>query len=143
MEVKYKIADRSLEKNVRLAGTLPPLQLAELLVGSDLLVVPSYYEGFGIVYLEGMGFGIPSVATTAGGAGELVRDGENGYLIDPGDVRSLIQILQRIMSDRDRLRALSLGALRTYHDHPTWGEGVGQARDFLQSFIDGTNQPQG
>ena len=44
------------------------------------MVVPSSYEGYGIVYREGMAFGLPAIGTTSGGASEIITDGENGYL---------------------------------------------------------------
>ena len=43
--------------------------------------MPSSYEGFGIVYLEGMAFGLPALATTAGGAAEIITSGQDGFLV--------------------------------------------------------------
>jgi glycosyltransferase involved in cell wall biosynthesis len=135
IQVKYLIAASRFEKNVRIVGSVPPMELAKLLRDSDLMVVPSRYEGFGIVYLEAMGYGVPVVATSAGGARELVRDWENGFLVDPGDTEGLAEILRHLIFNREPLRTLSLGALQTYWEHPTWGEGAKLVRKFLQSLI--------
>jgi glycosyltransferase involved in cell wall biosynthesis len=105
--------------------------LADKLKASHLLVVPSSYEGFGIVYLEGMAFGLPAIGTTAGAAGEIITDGTDGYLIAPGDARTLAQRLESLARDRDLLSRLSLNALRRYRSQPKWEETAARIRDFL------------
>jgi glycosyltransferase involved in cell wall biosynthesis len=109
-----------IERNTTFLGYCPSYELSTLMKNGHLLVVPSQYEGFGIVYLETMGFGIPPVASAAGGAGHLVRHGKNGFLLQTGDVQGLTDILQSVYHDRDLLARLSLAAYRTYEDHPTW-----------------------
>ena len=82
-----QVADYDLSSIVHFHGSLDNAPLIELLKQSHVLVVPSSYEGFGIVYLEGMGFGLPAIGTTAGAAGEIITHGENGYLIQPDDAK--------------------------------------------------------
>ena len=101
------------------------------------MVVPSSYEGFGIVYLEGMGFGLPAIGTTAGAAGEVIRHGENGYLIEPGNAEALAQVLHHLASDRELLLNLSLNALSRYREQPKWVDTAGRIREFLQEQIEG------
>ena len=66
--IQVQIDDLQLGSQVQLNGPLERQRLETLLRASHVLVVPSTYEGFGIVYLEGMGYGLPAIATT-GGAG--------------------------------------------------------------------------
>ena len=61
-----------------LVGTVPNARIPEYLVTSHLLVVPSHYEALGIAYLEAMRFGLPVIATTAGGAHEIIEDAREG-----------------------------------------------------------------
>jgi len=120
--------------SVMFIDTLSSDELSKLLSRQDILVVPSTYEGFGIVYLEGMGFGLPAIATTAGAAGETIKHGENGFLIQPGDKRALADHIGELAMDRQKLIELSLAALQTYQNGPTW-EGMGQqAHQFLHKF---------
>jgi glycosyltransferase involved in cell wall biosynthesis len=124
-----------LDERVTLSGVLDGTDLAESMAAAHLLVMPSVYEGFGIVYLEGMGFGLPSIATTAGAAGELIADGENGFLIPPDNPKALANRLQSLAADRDRLAQMSLAALARFARHPTWADSTAAIREFLLGLI--------
>ncbi|MDO8753551.1 MAG: glycosyltransferase family 4 protein, partial [Anaerolineales bacterium] len=95
--------------------------------------VPSSYEGFGIVYLEGMAFGLPAIGTTAGAAGEIIEHEKTGYLIEPNDSAALAAHISQLASDRNLLTELSLNARKRYIQQPSWNEAAGQIRAFLQS----------
>ena len=66
---------------------------------SDVFVMPSRQEGFGIVFVEAMALGKAVIAGDHGGAPEVVRDGVTGYLIDPNDYKALTQCLIQILQD--------------------------------------------
>ena len=68
---------------------------------ADIFVLPSRYEPFGIVFAEAMSFGLPIVATRVGGIPELVEDGENGFLVTPGDVDSLADAVDKLASNAE------------------------------------------
>jgi glycosyltransferase involved in cell wall biosynthesis len=118
---------------VRFHGALDEVALAAQLRQAHVLVVPSSYEGFGIVYLEGMAFGLPAIGTTAGAAGEIIRHGETGYLIAPGDVDALAAHLAELAVDRALLVQLSLQAIDRYRQQPPWEQTAGEIREFLKS----------
>jgi len=127
-----RLADRlGLASQVEFLGALGESELAARLVDGHLLALPSFYEGYGIAYLEGMGFGLPAIATTAGSAREIITHGMDGYLIEPGDAQALAQLLYDLWEDRPRLAELSLAAQRRYSRHPTWEQSAAQARAFL------------
>jgi glycosyltransferase involved in cell wall biosynthesis len=109
------------------------LAIPALLEKGHLLAVPSQYEGFGIVYLEAMGFGLPPLASAAGGARDLIRHGENGYLVRPGDIDGLAALLQKLQADKELLVRLSLSARRTYESHPTWPQSAAVVHSFLEN----------
>ena len=106
-----------------------------MLKQAHVLIVPSSYEGFGIVYLEGMGFGLPAIGTTAGAAGEIIEHGKTGYLIEPNDSSMLATHINQLASDRDLLGQLSINARNRYVQQPSWNETANQIRIFLQSMI--------
>ena len=98
--------------------------------------MPSSYEGFGIVYLEGMHFGLPAIASTAGAAQEIITHGQNGFLVAPGDAAALAQCLKTLMKDRQLLLKMSLAAQRRAAAHPTWNESAARVRGFLQGLLE-------
>jgi glycosyltransferase involved in cell wall biosynthesis len=102
---------------------------------AHVMVVPSSYEGFGIVYLEGMGFGLPAIGTTAGAAGEIITPGEDGYLIAPDDVNALAGHINELASNRELLLKLSLNAVKRYQVQPKWNETAKSIREFLLKMI--------
>jgi glycosyltransferase involved in cell wall biosynthesis len=127
-----------LSDNVSLTGSVSQEEVPDYLVRSHVLVVPSYYEAFGIAYLEAMGFGLPVIATTAGGAHEIIKHGDAGFLIPPGDADMLARYLDQVNQDRDRLFEMSLSAYERANSHPTWDESFVSVREFLRSLA--TNQ---
>jgi glycosyltransferase involved in cell wall biosynthesis len=133
--IRRQIEAAGLTSRVSLLGPLPAPELAARCAASHLLAVPSSYEGFGIVYLEGMHFGLPAIAGTAGAAQELVRHDHNGFLVAPGDVAALARYIRLLMADRELLKRLSLAAHRRAATHPTWDESAARARAFLQSLL--------
>jgi glycosyltransferase involved in cell wall biosynthesis len=124
-----------LGERISLLGSMPRADLVTHYAGSHVLAVPSSYEGFGIVYMEGMGFGLPAMASTAGAAHEIITHDENGFLVNPGDVDALAGHIDNLSRDRARLVSMSLAALERHVAHPTWCECAQQVRKFLQEVI--------
>jgi glycosyltransferase involved in cell wall biosynthesis len=119
-EIREQIRKHNLNKDVSLTGPLNNGELTARLKENQVLAVPSFYEGYGIAYLEGMGCGLPAIGTTSGGATEIINHGINGFLIPPGDRRALSRYLNELNQDRERLKSMSLKALQLFKTHPTW-----------------------
>jgi glycosyltransferase involved in cell wall biosynthesis len=117
--------------NIVFHGALDHDLLAEKFRTAQVLVVPSSYEGFGIVYLEGMSFGLPAIGTRAGAAAEIIEDGITGYVIPPGDSQRLALHFTSLQRDRDLLETLSINAWQRYQRQPKWSETAGNIRSFL------------
>jgi len=120
-------------EKVQFLGVLDDHMLTKQLSSSHVLVVPSSYEGFGIVYLEGMGFGLPAIATSAGAAGEIITSGKDGFIIPPEDESALAHRLEELIQDRERLQSMSLAARQRYEAQPTWEASMQRVRSFLLS----------
>ena len=134
-EMKKFVATNGLSASVTFHGALDNQPLIELYRQAHVMVVPSSYEGFGIVYLEGMGFGLPAIGTTAGAAREVITHGSDGYLIAPDDAQALAGYLAELASNRELLTRLSVQAVRRYQSQPTWRETAKGIRDFLQQTL--------
>jgi len=129
--VHQSVRDHGLTDHVTFAGRCSDEQLAEYLRAGHVLAVPSRYEGFGIVYLEGMSFGLPALATRAGGPTDIITDGENGFLVGPNDPAAVGRALTRLAQDPDRLAEMGLAARQRYEDHVDWPETTARVRRLL------------
>ncbi len=81
-------------------------------------------------------FGLPAIGTTAGAAGEIIRDGETGFLIRPDDAPTLAARLENLAADRALLTRLSLNALERCRQQPKWKQTAGEIRQFLVERIE-------
>ncbi len=99
-------ATLGLAGQVLFTGFVSEATLAELYDRAAVFVMPSRGEGFGLVYLEAMRAGRPSVAARAGAAAEIVADGETGLLVDPLDPDAIAGALARLLAAPDLARAM-------------------------------------
>lgn len=134
MRVVYHLLTVTRLSGVTLTGAVGDAELAAILADSDVLVVPSEYEGFGIAYLEGMGFGLPAIGTTSGGAGEIIDDGVSGYLVPPHDPTAVRDRLMSLASDRAKLAQMSLAAHERFLAQPGWTDSMARIRQALISW---------
>ena len=130
-EMEQKAGADGLQSKIFFHGILDGKALTDKLKQAQVLVIPSFYEGFGISYLEGMAFGLPAIGTLAGAIPQLISAGENGFLIEPGDSGTLAKYLQRLSSDRELLTHLSLAALQRFQSQPGWAQSAELVRSFL------------
>ena len=106
--VERLVAD--LPEQTTWTNRLETAEVAVALDASTALVLPSRSEGMGRVVVEALCRGRPVVATRVGGIPDLVRDGENGLLVEPGDTAGLADALIRILSDRPLAERLAARA---------------------------------
>ena len=89
---------------------LTPSEVAAALDDSTLLVLPSRSEGIGRVIVEAFCRARPVVASRVGGIPDLVQDGSNGLLVEPGDTDGLADALVRVLDERELAERLGAGA---------------------------------
>jgi starch synthase len=96
--------------NVKIIGKVSNAQMASIMSQSDVFIFPSYFEGFGLVLLEAMAAGLPVLSTTATAAPDLVTEGADGFIIEPGDLDALVNRMQFCLGNRDRVAEMGLSA---------------------------------
>jgi glycosyltransferase involved in cell wall biosynthesis len=102
-EVKQRIKDYHIEDMVEVLGWIHVHEKERLLRKADMLVLPSYNEGLPMAILEAMNFSLPVISTYVGGIPELIQHGENGYLIEPGDIEGLAKSLEMLINDQNAI----------------------------------------
>ena len=93
---------------VSFLGGLNPNDLHHQILQSDLVVLPSYTEAFGIVLLEAQALGIPVVGSKVGGIPETMDDGHTGILVPPDDPIALADALETLLKDKSRCQQMGV-----------------------------------
>lgn len=114
--LKHRLADR-----VDLPGALSQDQLGPLYAASDIFVLASHFEGYGMAYTEAMAHGLPIIGTTGGATMDTVPPNA-GVLVDPGNVKALTRALRMLIENENERRWFASGALEAADDLPTWKE---------------------
>ncbi|MBI9082530.1 MAG: glycosyltransferase family 4 protein [Desulfobacterales bacterium] len=110
--LKNQICPRS-AGSVRFTVALPHKEVSELYRRAAICILPSLWkEPFGIPAVEAMAAGVPVVASNRGGFAETVQTGLTGLLVPPGDSGEIVRAAERILSDTDLHRGMSLESQR-------------------------------
>ena len=102
---------------VRFLGRVTGPDLPELYKMGSVFVTASEIETQGIVLVEAAASGLPLVAVDAGAVAEVCKNGENGYLVKPGDVASMTGAIYRILSDRELRKKMSSKSVEIASEH--------------------------
>ncbi len=120
IEVKRRAETLGLGSAVRYLGWVRGDAKQRLLASSTVYVLPSYYEGLPMGVLEAMAAGLPVVATSVGGIPGAITDGEDGYLVPPGDIAALTETIRRLLRDPHLRQAIgAAGRDRVSRDFAT------------------------
>jgi len=101
-------------------GFISDSERIELMMSADALVVPSIYEPFGIVALEGMAAGVPVIASNVGGLSEIVEHDRTGVLVYPENPHSIAWGVNRVLSDPGYSGRLIQNAKKEVQDVYSW-----------------------
>lgn len=118
--LKNEAVSLKIENNVTFLGYVDDTERNALYKYADVVVFPSLYEPFGIVALEGMAAGSPTVVADTGGFGEIIKHGINGLKFIPGDPDSLAQQILHLLTNPDFAKTISLQAKREVGEKYTW-----------------------
>ena len=133
--MKRLIKRNKLEHLIEITGLVTESRKRQLLGEADLLLMPSSHEGYGIVYIEAMEYGVIPVAGTSGGASEIICSGENGFIVDPEEAGCIRSILTDLWENPLMLERMSLNAVKTWEKHPLWEQSFESVRKKLQILI--------
>lgn len=126
-----------LESNVRFLGFRD--DIPSVYASLDLFVLPSIDEGMPMSVLESMAAGTPVIATRVGAVGKVVRDGETGLLIEPGDQQALNQAIVRLLEDRSLARRLGEAGRIWVNQHFS---SAAMARQYIELYESATGGAQ-
>jgi glycogen(starch) synthase len=119
-ELQTQIDMEGVSDIVQLAGFVPDGELRALLRQAACVVIPSLYEPFGIVALEGMAAGAPTIVARTGGLAEIVEGTGAGVLFEPGNHHELADRIAEVLSDPDHAARLRVAADILLRSTYTW-----------------------
>jgi N-acetyl-alpha-D-glucosaminyl L-malate synthase BshA len=107
-----------LSQRVEFLGAVWGERKFQYLAASDIFVLPSVHEGFGLVFLEAMHCGLPVIASSVGGQTDFLKDGETGFLVPVGDVDTLADRIARLAEDstlREGISRFNQEYVKSFH----------------------------
>ncbi len=110
-KVRELVEKENLEGIVAVNGWVPHSRINEIYESADIMVLPSYAEGLPMSLLEAIGKGLPVISTHVGGIPELIEDGRNGFLIEPGDVEALADKLKILLTSPELVEKMGKESL--------------------------------
>ena len=123
------------KERIHFTGWLSPEGVSSWYRAADVLVVPSRYEPFGMVVLEGMLHGLPIVAGDVGGPAEIVEHGRTGLLFPPRDAKALARALGRLVEHPEEGRRMGRAAAYAVRSNWLWGRLVGLMKDVYAEVV--------
>jgi len=142
-EVELTLVGRRFQANARVDEacrrwrwfeTLPHSEVLDVMLESDVLVLPSLGEGFGMVVTEAMSCGLPVIVTPNVGASDLVRDGREGFVTPVCSADAIAERLQTLNRDRELLAAMSRNAQATAQEN-SWESYRANFADTLEAVV--------
>jgi len=121
-EIKRKVAHWGFEDRIRFHGRIDRESIGKFYSEADIFVLPSSYEPFGIVFAEAMSFGLPIIATDAGGIPELVEHEENGLLVPPNNADALADAIDKLASSAELREEMGRESHEKSKGLNTWDE---------------------
>ena len=135
--VREMILDLGLQDSVDVSGELEEGELADAYRSADILVHPASWEAFGMSIIEAMWQGLPVVASNVAAIPELVVDGENGRLFEPGNAGELADALSDLVSDRELRLRMGIRSREMASARSDWNETEARFLELAVSVMEG------
>lgn len=119
-------------RQITLAGEVPGADLSRLYARADLFVMPSLYEGYGMVLAEALARGLAIVCTTGGAAAETVPDGA-AIKVPPGEAAALGEAIDAVMRDPAQRTKIANASWTAGRDLPQWPDTVRRIADVIKA----------
>lgn len=135
LEAKLKkIADDlDIENKVEWRGFVPYSQVPEAFSQIDIFVYPSWHEGFGRSIMEALAMGKAVVATCVGGIPDLIKNGENGFLVKPHSPKALALKIKELMENKDLRERFGKAGRKFVSENFEWNVGI---KKFAELFLE-------
>ncbi|WP_066385515.1 glycosyltransferase family 4 protein [Neobacillus mesonae] len=132
---KRQVEERGLAQQVAFIGSVTDEERDALIKGSEMIVVPSVYEPFGIVALEGMIQDKPVIVSNAGGMKGIVRHLQTGLLMNPGDAQSLLDQIGFLVNNRKTACEIGINGGKVARGLYGWGRIAAETSRLMEDMV--------
>lgn len=134
-QLRARIGQLGLQSRVTLTGGLPHEEVLRRMAQSDLFVLPSWGEGYGIVYIEAMAAGCIAVGAKDEGIADTITDGENGFLVPAGDIDETERVMRQVFAHPEAYEALRQKGMQSAHGL-TWARNAEKTAEVYREAIE-------
>ena len=134
-QLRARIGQLGLQSRITLTGGLPHEEVLRRMAQSDLFVLPSWGEGYGIVYIEAMAAGCIAVGAKDEGIADTITDGENGFLVPAGDIDETERVMRQVFAHPEAYEALRQKGMQSAHGL-TWARNAEKTAEVYREAIE-------
>jgi len=129
------VKNLGLQDNIEFLGQLPHNKVMEYISICDIFSLPSWKEGFGVVYIEAMAHGKPVIACKGEGPEDFIKDKGTGILVKSKDVKSLVEAIDFLFSNPEKAKEIGKRAKRLVLENYTWEKIAGRLIEIYKKAI--------
>jgi teichuronic acid biosynthesis glycosyltransferase TuaC len=133
--MEREIGQSSLKERILLMGSLTQEVISDFLSAADLFVLPTYQEGLPNVLLEAMACQLPIVTSRVGGIPEIVSDGINGLLVEPGEIEGFCQAIELLLKDEILRSKMGKEGLKTIQKQFLWQKSAEELGNIYKNIL--------
>lgn len=119
---------------VNFCGFLPNQEVLKKMAESEIFVLPSVDEGFGIAYIEAMASGCVAIGTEGEGIGSVIKSGENGFLVPANDAGAIAAVIERCFEEPDEAGKITRRGIESARKL-TWERNAGQYLELFEKLL--------
>ncbi len=132
-KLKKTAKNLGIEDKIEWRGFVPYTKIPEALSQIDIFVYPSWHEGFGRSIMEALAMEKAVVATRVGGIPDLIKDGENGFLVEPHNPEALAEKIKELMQNKNLCEKFGKAGKEWVSQNFEWSEGI---KKFANLFLE-------
>lgn len=138
-DLKKLVNKLNLQNMVIFIGEVSHYEVMEYMASCDIFSLPSWNEGFGVVYIEAMAQGKPIIGCKGEGVEDFVENSKTGLLVKPKDVNSLVGAMDYLLSNPDEARAMGKRARKIVLENYTWEKNAEKTIEIYKEILENEN----
>ena len=138
--LKQLTHDLSLDAQIEFLGELPHAKVMEYMAIADIFSLPSWQEGFGVVYLEAMAHGKAVIGCCGEGITDVIENNKTGLLVKPRKVKSLIGAIAFLLENLERAHEIGERAKKLVLENYTWEKNVQKYIEIYKELLGHVNK---